>query len=634
MHFTLWPSLTETSGGHAEITWESFLSFVSSPQVAADKKLLEGWSPAKFMGDRRARAACELVSAIVLDDDASGLTLESVCGVWGGFEGVIHSSFSHTDEAPKWRIVLRCSRDMTPDEHARVWALVSAHACGRGQPVDEATRDPSRLWFVPGHAEGAPFVVSVMAGHVIDVDRALAAQISAPDPPVKLADSVRAPDTRRASMAAALKAAWPPTGRHVAQLALAGALRAEGWPPEDAVDFLAAVAGDRPKRQATVAHTWGLAEGAPMTGWATLRAHVDPVVVDLVRGGLARDAEWTERTNRRLVEVVGAVVVIPEGETIKAGPFIFSVGGFDKDQPPLTYLVESLICRADVAMLVAHGNSLKTWLAFSIALAVATGRPWLGRFAVLRGRVAILDFESGDFEVVRRLKLLGAKDQDADKRLLRCSYSGANLSDPETWIALAGLGLDLLVIDSFNAASPETDENDARAALMLQHAGKFSNATGCTVVVIHHSRKGSGGDRRESVRGSSALFAACDRIFEFYDLEKADGGVILSTMASVKDGAGRTPPNVRVELSDAGLRYVDEPPTEDEKSGEEKNRELVVSILRERSAGVPKADLLNLLKGENKIRRAVLSAMNVAGITVEFTAEKKVFVMLNPHGKA
>ena len=33
--------------------------------------------------------------------------------------------------------------------------------------------------------------------------------------------------------------------------------------------------------------------------------------------------------------------------------------------------------------------------------------------------------------------------------------------------------------------------------------------TGCTVVVIHHSRKGSGGDRRESVRGNTSIFAAC-----------------------------------------------------------------------------------------------------------------------------
>ena len=103
-----------------------------------------------------------------------------------------------------------------------------------------------------------------------------------------------------------------------------------------------------------------------------------------------------------------------------------------------------------------------------------------------------------------------------------------------TWIALAALGLELLVVDSFNAASPEADENDARSALMLQHAGRFANATGCTVIFIHHARKGSGGDRRESVRGSTAIFAACDRVFEFDELEKREGGVVLSTMRSTK----------------------------------------------------------------------------------------------------
>jgi hypothetical protein len=664
VQFTLWPSKTGTTGGHGEITWETLLSFVASPVVAAVKDDLEGWSPARFKGHARARANVELVSCIVLDDDATGLPLKQLAqDVWFDFAGAIHTSHSHTAEKPKYRIVLRCSRDMTADEHARVWLWVRDLALGRGQTIDEATKDPSRLWFVPAHREGAAYAWCPLLGKPIDVDAVLAesggdvmpraGSKEPPAPPPALAGAERNSSDRRTAMAAALRAAWPSKGRHLAQLALAGALRAEGWTPEDAIDFLEAVAGDRTKREATVRRTWAREAGAPLTGWTTLKAHVDPVVVDAVRAGLGRGAEWNEKTARRLAEAAEYRPVdipiapaipstVPTGDTattVQAGPFTFTAGGLDAPLPPLVYLVDGLFCRADVAMLVAHGNSLKTWTAFSLGLAIATGRPWLGRFVTQRGRVALIDFESGDFEVRRRLKLLGAKDADTGGRLMWSAYSGAQLADPETWIALAGLKLDLVVVDSFAAASPGEDENDARAALMLQHAGRFAEVTGCAVLFIHHARKGTGGDRREAVRGSTALFAACDRIFEFTDPESKDGGIELTTMRSIKNGAGRRPVNVRVELSDQGLKFVEvaeEPIESAEKVGNDKNRELVLETLRKHPSGVLKEHLVNLMKGKRDAKYQTLSALLLSNVMVEFTDRAsgkfgKTVCMLNPN---
>lgn len=149
MHFTLWPSRTANEGAHAEITWEAFLSFVAAPQLSASKDSLEGWSPARFKDNRRSRAACELVSAIVLDDDSSGLSTEQLAGLWAGSGAVIHTSFSHAIEAPKHRLIFPVSRDMTMNEHAAVWRHVRDMAASKGQSLDEVTRDPSRLWYVP-----------------------------------------------------------------------------------------------------------------------------------------------------------------------------------------------------------------------------------------------------------------------------------------------------------------------------------------------------------------------------------------------------------------------------------------------------------------------------------------------------
>jgi hypothetical protein len=452
------------------------------------------------------------------------------------------------------------------------------------------------------------------------------------------------PGNRRQAAAAALGAAWPGKGRHEAQLALAGALRAEGWSAEEAVEFLCDVcraAGDedRTKREATVRHTWGREAGAPLTGWTRLKARVDPVVVEMVRGGMGRDAEWTERTERKLEAAVFKTSGIETSSapnlsnTVASGPFVFKVGGFDAELPPIDWQVDTLVARGDVVMFVAHGNSLKTWLAFSLAHAVASGRPWLGRFVTSRGRAGILDFESGDYETTRRLKLIGVRDEQVEDRLLRTSYPAAQLSDPESWIALAEQRLSLVIVDSFNAASPDLDENDARAALMLQHAGRFAERTSCSVLFVHHARKGQGGDRREAVRGSTALFAACDRIFEFTDVEKKDGGagVVLATMRSVKDGAGRAPAPIRVELSDQGLRWVEAEP-EPQEDTPEKNRKIVLDVLRNHSAGVCKEDLVNVMKGKRERKFELLSQLALGGLTIEFkdSADKKILVMLRP----
>lgn len=663
VHFTLWPSRVANKGGHTEIDWPTFRDFVANPQIAEDKNALEGWSPAKFTGDQRGVANVEAVSAIGLDDDESGLSLERVCEIWSRFAGLVHTTHSHDVDPPgcrKYRIILRTTRDVTASEYSAIWRVVRAHALQHGQTLDEQPKDSARFWYVPARRAGAAYGWHELNGAPLDVDAILAAgppdvttprvdasrlalaQAGTPDaePGQRTAVGKGAAD-RRNAMAAALGASWPATKRHEAQLALAGALKSEGFTEAEAVEFLCAVcraAGneDRPKREATVRHTYARTAGDAVTGWTRLKSLVDPVVVDAARGALGRDAEWTERAERRLAEVAAAdTPTLPTATdgTIAAGPFVFKVGGLDADLPPIVWAIDGMVCKADVVMLVAHGGSLKTWLAFSLALAIATGRPWLGRFVSLRGRSAIISFEDGDFEVARRLKMLGAKDSEIDGRLLRCSYSGAQLTDPDTWVALAELGLDLIVVDSFNAAQPETDENDARSAVLLQHAGKFANATGCTVIVIHHARKGSGGDQREVVRGSTALFAACDRIFKFTEPEKLDGGRVLSVLHSVKDGAGRTPVAVKVELSDQGLRFVEEAAAPEEKPEGDANREIVFSTLKARPSGVAKDHLVNVMKGKREKKFELLSQLALAGITVEYrdSSEKnKTFIMLKP----
>jgi hypothetical protein len=207
-------------------------------------------------------------------------------------------------------------------------------------------------------------------------------------------------------------------------------------------------------------------------------------------------------------------------------------------------------------MLVAQGSSLKTWTAIDIGCAVASGTPWLGKYPTRRRRVLIADFESGEYEIGRRVRLV-KRGRDVSW-LGSCSYPSARMDDEAVWKQMAGMDdLGLVIVDSLAAGAPGVDENDARVAMPLKLAARFTEATGAGVLFIHHARKDDGDDRK-MVRGSTALFADLDWGYRFLDVSEADGTRRMS-MVCIKPCMGPKPSPVPIELSDAhGLRYVDE----------------------------------------------------------------------------
>ena len=306
-----------TTGGYAEITWAAFLGFVSEPTSAPKKEDLEGWSPAKFAGNTRSGANVELVSCIALDDDKSGLPIEQVVAIWSGLGGAVHTTFSSTPQHPKYRIVLRCSRDVTAAEYVRVRQYVRDHAAKCGQTLDDGAKDASRFWYVPGRAEGAPYEWRELVGEPLPVDKILAAA-PAPattDAPTATAPAPRTsstPTDRRKAVAAALGAAWPPVGsRHEAKKALAGALYRDGVSKQDALEFVREVyahvksddGGKLGNERNDVTDTYDRADTHNVTGWTTLTTLVDPVVVEMVRNALRPAAEWEASTKLKLDQV-------------------------------------------------------------------------------------------------------------------------------------------------------------------------------------------------------------------------------------------------------------------------------------------------------------------------------------------
>lgn len=240
-------------------------------------------------------------------------------------------------------------------------------------------------------------------------------------------------------------------------------------------------------------------------------------------------------------------------------------GGWDRPVEPTTYLVHDLVPAATVGMFVAMGSSLKTWTALDIARCVSKGAPWLDRFLTRQGRALIVDYESGMYELRRRMHLLeGGEVADLGAW---CTPDGYRIDGEDFWREIAKVeGLGLVVVDSLAAGAPGIDENDTNAAMPLKLAGRFVSAferkdgSGPVVLFIHHSTKGDNGDARKTVRGSSAIYADCDWAYKFDPVEAgAAEGARRMRMSCIKACMGPAPANVQLELTKSGrLVWFDE----------------------------------------------------------------------------
>ena len=221
-------------------------------------------------------------------------------------------------------------------------------------------------------------------------------------------------------------------------------------------------------------------------------------------------------------------------------------------EPP-DYLFDGVLVRGALALLVAYGSSFKTWLMADAALATASGGKWLGRFATKQGPGLIVDFESGDYELRRRAHRIAA-GRGLEPPVLGFGFvtmPSLNLASDEFFEALRILARDYVFIgiDSLAAGSGGIDENDARFAVALNRLKAIAVECACVIIVLHHTRKGQPqqgeqGDQREMVRGTSAIFNACDVVLQ---LSRSKRGRFVVQQTKARGGKAIEPFLVRVE---------------------------------------------------------------------------------------
>lgn len=201
--FTLFASSTETIGKLARSTFKDLAAKLTAPQLAGSdqtKETLPMISFAEFTGNRRAKDNIIRVHALVLDYDnehevetderdpqdirrrlkrKEALPLErrvapeTALNVFDGLEACAYSSWSHSSELTKFRLIVPFSRAVTSTEWERVTRWARSQLAKADHVVDPASWSAAQAWYRPRRREGQDFIGIHREGRPLDVDAVL-----------------------------------------------------------------------------------------------------------------------------------------------------------------------------------------------------------------------------------------------------------------------------------------------------------------------------------------------------------------------------------------------------------------------------------------------------------------------------
>ncbi|SHE78429.1 AAA domain-containing protein [Loktanella atrilutea] len=180
-------------------------------------------------------------------------------------------------------------------------------------------------------------------------------------------------------------------------------------------------------------------------------------------------------------------------------------------------LIKGILTQNEISLVVGESQSGKSFLAIELAMAVARGVPFFGHKSE-RGAVVYQAGESAAGVRRRRLPAYAqhnfCTNKDLPFVLLQSQidlfggdeHAHALAAEAVAWGAAMSQPLRLIVIDTFNRATPGANENDGRdMGAIIERCEYIRRETGAHVMLVHHLNAGG-----LKPRGHTSLFAAVD----------------------------------------------------------------------------------------------------------------------------
>jgi hypothetical protein len=256
----------------------------------------------------------------------------------------------------------------------------------------------------------------------------------------------------------------------------------------------------------------------------------------------ARDSTEPEALKKQILRLAADAV----GSSTRLT--MLSVAELCRRNPELRAPVIAGLLRQGETMNVISAPKIgKSWLAMSLALSVASGRRWLGRFDVAQGEVLYIDNElhpqTWAYRIPKVAAALGIELATVSNSLFVDTLRGRlqDIYSMEKYFGAIVPGrFKVIVIDAFYRVLPrDTDENDNGAVAALYNAlDQYADRLGCCFVLIHHSTKGVQAGKSVTDVGAGAQSRATDTHLVVRQHEQ-DGAVVVE--AAVRSWAPMSP---------------------------------------------------------------------------------------------
>jgi hypothetical protein len=270
------------------------------------------------------------------------------------------------------------------------------------------------------------------------------------------------------------------------------------------------------------------------------------------------------------------------------------------------WLVDGLIPREGATVIGAKPKVGKSTLARAVAVAVAQGRPILGR-DVTQGRVLYLSFigEGNRADAQDAFRALGAGNEDDPYALVHWSGAWSGEFDKTLKETLERVRPSLVVVDTLQKLTRLELNDYSNVNDRLQPYQELFATYGAASMFIHHARKGESDDPIDLIAGSVAITGGAETVIA---MMKKDNTRFIQTEQRLKpmfpdarevviDPNGW--PTVGLTRQEASLRDMEA---------------AVVGYLREADGAVPMAAITEDVEGRDKMIRAAVYRLRDRGI--------------------
>ena len=205
----------------------------------------------------------------------------------------------------------------------------------------------------------------------------------------------------------------------------------------------------------------------------------------------------------------------------------------DKPARELEWLIKKVLTRGECSIWYGVPGCGKSFLLTDAALAIARGVSWFG----LRSLQGLVVYQAGEggLGLKRRLRAWRLyydvrADEDVPFVLLPSRLDLFNsdvdveklIAEVRGWAAFYDVPLELVVIDTFSAATPGANENASEdVSKVLQRAHRVASELRCHVAIVHHTPKGGG-----SPRGHSSLMGNVENAVEVIRHEQVEAELL------------------------------------------------------------------------------------------------------------